>query len=61
MTISSHVDVVTFCISQVLQDLGLPTGSESKAESSGDVEGTQDLVKPGSAASSTSEEVRLSL
>ncbi|KAM8879574.1 interleukin enhancer-binding factor 3-like [Spinachia spinachia] len=41
---------------KVLQDLGLPTGSESKAESSGDAEGTQDLVKPGSAASSTSEE-----
>ncbi|XP_054459859.1 interleukin enhancer-binding factor 3a isoform X2 [Anoplopoma fimbria] len=41
---------------KVLQDLGLPTGSESKAESSGDVEGTHELVKPASMASTTSEE-----
>ncbi|XP_068584994.1 interleukin enhancer-binding factor 3-like [Cebidichthys violaceus] len=41
---------------KVLQDLGLPTGSESKAESAGDVEGTQELVKAASAASSTSED-----
>uniref|UniRef100_A0A8C2WLL4 Interleukin enhancer binding factor 3a n=1 Tax=Cyclopterus lumpus TaxID=8103 RepID=A0A8C2WLL4_CYCLU len=41
---------------KVLQDLGLPTGSESKAESAGDVEGTQELVKAASTASSTSED-----
>ncbi|KAM9363603.1 interleukin enhancer-binding factor 3-like [Symphorus nematophorus] len=41
---------------KVLQDLGLPTGSESKSESSGDAEGTLDSVKAASAASATSED-----
>uniref|UniRef100_UPI0037E798B6 interleukin enhancer-binding factor 3-like isoform X2 n=1 Tax=Semicossyphus pulcher TaxID=241346 RepID=UPI0037E798B6 len=41
---------------KVLQDLGLPTGSETKADSSGDTEVTMESVKASSTASSTSEE-----
>ncbi|XP_035516149.1 interleukin enhancer-binding factor 3-like isoform X2 [Morone saxatilis] len=41
---------------KVLQDLGLPTGSESKSESSGDAEGTLESVKASSTASTTSED-----
>ncbi|XP_039651104.1 interleukin enhancer-binding factor 3-like isoform X2 [Perca fluviatilis] len=41
---------------KALQDLGLPTGSESKAETISDVEGTQELVKAASTASTTSDD-----
>ncbi|XP_041822710.1 interleukin enhancer-binding factor 3-like isoform X2 [Chelmon rostratus] len=41
---------------KVLQDLGLPTGSESKSESSGDAEGSLESVKASSTASATSED-----
>lgn len=50
-----------FCHSQVLQDLGLPTGSESKSESSVEVEGTQESVKAATTSSTTSEDVRASV
>lgn len=42
---------------QVLQDLGLPTGSESKAEAGGDTEGASETGKAASTTSATSEEV----
>lgn len=45
--------------SQVLQDLGLPTGSESKSEFSCEAEG--ESVKTSSAASTTSEDVCISV
>ncbi|TMS23211.1 Interleukin enhancer-binding factor 3-like protein [Larimichthys crocea] len=41
---------------KVLQDLGLPTGSESKTESGGDTEGSLESVKASSTASTTSED-----
>lgn len=41
---------------KVLQDLGLPTGSEPKSDSSGDVEGPLESVKAASTASTTSED-----
>ncbi|XP_070712230.1 interleukin enhancer-binding factor 3-like isoform X2 [Pempheris klunzingeri] len=41
---------------KVLQDLGLPTGSESKSESSGDTEGTLESAKASSTASTTSDD-----
>ncbi|XP_074484939.1 interleukin enhancer-binding factor 3-like isoform X2 [Sebastes fasciatus] len=41
---------------KVLQDLGLPTGSETKAEPIGEVEGSQESVKDASTASTASEE-----
>ncbi|GAA6220304.1 interleukin enhancer-binding factor 3-like [Lates japonicus] len=41
---------------KVLQDLGLPTGSEPKSESSGDTEVTQESINAASTASTTSEE-----
>ncbi|XP_070832494.1 interleukin enhancer-binding factor 3a isoform X2 [Chaetodon trifascialis] len=41
---------------KVLQDLGLPTGSESKSESSGDAEGSLESVKASSSASATSDD-----
>ncbi|XP_036955860.1 interleukin enhancer-binding factor 3-like isoform X1 [Acanthopagrus latus] len=41
---------------KVLQDLGLPTGSESKSESSGSTEGTVESVKAASTASTSSED-----
>ncbi|XP_047434818.1 interleukin enhancer-binding factor 3-like isoform X2 [Mugil cephalus] len=41
---------------KVLQDLGLPTGSETKSESSGDAEGSQDSVKAAATSSTTSED-----
>ncbi|XP_008278163.1 interleukin enhancer-binding factor 3-like isoform X2 [Stegastes partitus] len=41
---------------KVLQDLGLPIGSESKSDSSGDVEGSQESVKAATTSSTTSEE-----
>ncbi|XP_045903471.1 interleukin enhancer-binding factor 3-like isoform X2 [Micropterus dolomieu] len=41
---------------KVLQDLGLPTGSESKSESSVEVEGTQESVKAATTSSTTSED-----
>ncbi|XP_040892610.1 interleukin enhancer-binding factor 3-like isoform X2 [Toxotes jaculatrix] len=41
---------------KVLQDLGLPTGSESKSESSGDAEGTQESVKAATTTSAASED-----
>lgn len=46
---------VLTCHSQVLQDLGLPTGSEPKSEFSGEAEG--ESVKTASTASTTSEDV----
>ncbi|XP_078022479.1 interleukin enhancer-binding factor 3-like isoform X2 [Epinephelus lanceolatus] len=49
---ASKLNVAT----KVLQDLGLPTGSESKPESTGDGEGTQELVKAASTVSTTSED-----
>uniref|UniRef100_A0A3Q1FPD7 Interleukin enhancer-binding factor 3-like n=1 Tax=Acanthochromis polyacanthus TaxID=80966 RepID=A0A3Q1FPD7_9TELE len=42
---------------KVLQDLGLPIGSESKSESSGDAEGSQESVKAAATSSTTSEDV----
>lgn len=50
------VNVLT-CHSKVLQDLGLPTGSESKSESGGESEGTQESVKAVTTSSTTSEDV----
>ncbi|XP_071360555.1 interleukin enhancer-binding factor 3 homolog isoform X2 [Trachinotus anak] len=41
---------------KVLQDLGLPTGSESKSESSVDAEGTQESVKAATTTSASSED-----
>ncbi|XP_022611146.1 interleukin enhancer-binding factor 3-like isoform X1 [Seriola dumerili] len=41
---------------KVLQDLGLPTGSESKSESSGDGEGVQESIKAATTSSTTSED-----
>ncbi|KAK5866433.1 hypothetical protein PBY51_020624 [Eleginops maclovinus] len=41
---------------KALQDLGLPTGSESKAESIVEVEGTQEVVKAASTASNASDD-----
>ncbi|XP_040002309.1 interleukin enhancer-binding factor 3-like isoform X2 [Xiphias gladius] len=41
---------------KVLQDLGLPTGSESKSESGGESEGTQESVKAVTTSSTTSED-----
>uniref|UniRef100_A0A665W3N1 Interleukin enhancer-binding factor 3-like n=1 Tax=Echeneis naucrates TaxID=173247 RepID=A0A665W3N1_ECHNA len=41
---------------KVLQDLGLPTGSELKSESSVDSEGTQESAKAATPSSATSEE-----
>lgn len=46
-----------FHFSQVLQDLGLPTTSESKSEPSSENEGSQDSVKAVAPTSSTSEDV----
>uniref|UniRef100_A0A3B5BCT8 Interleukin enhancer-binding factor 3-like n=1 Tax=Stegastes partitus TaxID=144197 RepID=A0A3B5BCT8_9TELE len=44
---------------KVLQDLGLPIGSESKSDSSGDVEGSQESVKAATTSSTTSEEAHV--
>ncbi|XP_069021944.1 interleukin enhancer-binding factor 3-like isoform X2 [Embiotoca jacksoni] len=41
---------------KVLQDLGLPTGSEPKSESSSETEGCQESVKAAAATSTTSED-----
>ncbi|XP_029288048.1 interleukin enhancer-binding factor 3-like isoform X2 [Cottoperca gobio] len=41
---------------KALQDLGLPTGAEPKAETIGEVERTQEVVKAASTASNTSDE-----
>ncbi|XP_042340540.1 interleukin enhancer-binding factor 3-like isoform X1 [Plectropomus leopardus] len=49
---ASKLNVAT----KVLQDLGLPTGSESKPESAADGEGNQELVKAASTTSNTSED-----
>uniref|UniRef100_A0A672JEG4 Interleukin enhancer binding factor 3a n=1 Tax=Salarias fasciatus TaxID=181472 RepID=A0A672JEG4_SALFA len=42
---------------KVLQDLGLPTSSETKSESSGNTEASQESVKASSATSTTSDDV----
>lgn len=52
-------DVMFRLGSQVLQDLGLPTGSETKSEFSCEAEG--ESVKTSSAASTTSEDVCISV
>ena len=49
--------IFDFWYSQVLQDLGLPTGPESKSESSGDAEGPHQAINAADATSNTSEEV----